>query len=241
MTPAQSEPLSEATNALLRKASSATLTTQLFKRGYKQRFLVGVRPMTPDVAGFVGQAFTMRHIAAREDLDTLDSLRSPDSLQIKAIETVPEGHVLMIDSRDDISAASLGDILLTRLKVRGTAGAVTDGAFRDGPVIETMGFAAYARASTATTRCSSFHVADLQCPIQCGGVAVFPGDVVVGDREGVVVIPREITDEVAQEAAEQEELEVWLQKKIKGGTPLYGTYPPQDDAMAEYRASKAKA
>jgi regulator of RNase E activity RraA len=235
----QLTPLAPETLETLRRVSTATIATQLFKRGFRQRFMVGVVPMTPDVPGFAGEAFTMRHIASREDLDTLDSFRSPDNLQVQAVEAIPSGQVLVIDSRDDISAASMGDMLVTRLMVRGAAGVVTDGAFRDGPIIANLGFAAYARASTATTRITSFHVAGLQEPISCAGVAVYPGDVVVADREGVIVIPRHLADEVAREGIEQEELETWIQKKVKDGAPIVGTYPPGPETKAEFQRWKA--
>jgi regulator of RNase E activity RraA len=220
----------------LTRISTATLTTQLFKRGFRQAFLVGVRPLNPNAASFAGEAFTMRHIPAREDLETLASVRAPDNKQWQAVEAIPPGHVLMIDSRDDIRAASMGNMLITRLMRRGVAAVVTDGAFRDGPQIAEMPFPAYARAMTASTRLSFFHVADLQVPIGCAGVAVYPGDIVVGDREGVVVIPRHVATEVANDGLEQEEMEAWLHTKIDAGLPLAGIYPPSDETVAEYQA-----
>ncbi|WP_266064890.1 ribonuclease activity regulator RraA [Brucella intermedia] len=241
MTNATASSLSAATRDKLSRISAATIATQLFKRGIRRAFMVGVVPMTEDQKGFVGEAFTMRHIASREDVDTIESLRDPNNLQVVAVETIPPGHVLVIDSRYDTSAASMGDMLVTRLKVRGAAAVITDGAFRDGPVIAELGLPAYARASNANTRVTSFHVADLQTPISCAGVAVYPGDVLVGDREGVIVIPKDMADSIAEDGLEQEEMEAWIQKKILAGAPLPGTYPPPECVKEEYRRLKAES
>lgn len=220
----------------LRSVSTATLTTQLFRRGLRSQFVLGARPLNPDHGGFAGEAFTMRYIPAREDLCTLESLRDQvHNLQWQAVEQAGPGQVLVIDSREDTRAGSLGAILATRLLRRGVAAAVTDGAFRDGPSIAQLPFPAYARSLTASTRLSFFHVADLQTPIGCGGVAVFPGDVVVGDREGIVIIPRHLAAEVTQDAVEQERMEAYLHSRIDGGEPLWGIYPPNERTRAEYQ------
>ena len=232
-------PLNAETRNLLSQISTATLATQLFKRGLRQCFLVGLTPLGSGFAGFVGVAATMRHIAAREDIETLEGLPNPEeNLQWQAVENIEQGQVLVIDSRDDVSAASMGDMLVTRLQVKGAAAVITDGAFRDGPVIANMGFPAYARASTATTRLTSFHVADLNVPVSCAGVAVYPGDILVGDREGVIVIPHKLADEVARDGIEQERREAWLHKKILAGAELWGTYPPNAETLAEWEAYK---
>lgn len=219
----------------LRQCSTATLCTQLFKHGLRQQYLVGVKPLNPDVDGFVGEAYTMRFIPAREDLDTLESLGRPGNLQWEAVENLEAGQVLMVDSRDDVRAASAGDMLVTRAMKRGAAAFVTDGAFRDGYVIASLPFPAYARTVTATTRLSYFHVADLQVPIGCAGVAVYPGDVVVGDRDGVIVIPRALAPEVATTALEQERLEAYLHTRVLAGESLDGIYPPREHTIAQYK------
>jgi len=220
----------------LRQTSTSTLATQLYRRGFRQPTLLGVRPLSEVVDGFVGEAFTMRFIPAREDVNTLDPYRSGNTLQWESIETVPPGQVIVVDSRGDASAASGGDLLMTRAMVRGAAGFVTDGGLRDGHVLAQLPFPTYARQVTITTRATFHHVADLQVPIGCAGVAVYPGDVLVGDRDGVVVIPRALAPELAQPALEQEQLEAYLHTRIKAGEALWGIYPPSEETKAQYRA-----
>ena len=167
------------------------MATQLYKRGFRQPQLLGVRPLSQVADGFVAEAFTMRFIPAREDVNTLDPYRSGNTLQWDAFESVPPGHVLVVDSRGDTSAASGGDMLMTRAWKRGVAGVVTDGGLRDGHVLSQLPFPTYAAAVTITTRAAWHHVADLQVPIGCAGVAVYPGDVLVADRDGIIVVPRD--------------------------------------------------
>ena len=228
------QPLLPETLELLRRSSTATLTTQLLRRGFRQRFLVGVKPLNPAMAAFAGQAFTVRFIPGREDLETLESLHGPDNLQWRAVETIPPGHVLVVGAGGTVAAGGYGHILLTRLLRRGAVAAVTDGAFRDGPAISAMDFPAYATTSTATSRLSFLHVADLQTPIGCAGVAVYPNDVVVGDADGVVVVPRHLADEIAPEAHAQEQMEEYLLKRIDEGESTDGVYPPSDATRADY-------
>jgi regulator of RNase E activity RraA len=224
----------------LGRVSTATLATQLYRRGIRQPFLVGLSPVGDGFDGFVGEAFTMRFIPSREDIDPMDDpYRTGNVLQWEAVESVGPRQVVVVDSRSDVSAASAGDMLLTRAMKRGAAGFVTDGALRDGYAIARLGFPAYARANTATTRPASFHVADLQVPIGCAGVAVYPGDILVGDRNGVIVIPRARAAEIAGPAAEQEELEAYLNSRVRAGEALWGVYPPSPQTLAEYRAWKA--
>jgi regulator of RNase E activity RraA len=145
----------------------------------------------------------------------------------------------VVDSRGDASAASGGDMLMTRAMVRGAAGFVTDGALRDGHVLASLPFATYASSVTITTRAAFHHVADLQVPIGCAGVAIYPGDVLVGDRDGVVVVPRALAAELAGPALEQEQLEAYLHTRVKAGEALWGVYPPSEQTLAEYRAAAA--
>jgi regulator of RNase E activity RraA len=225
----------------LRQVSTSTLATQLYRRGFRQPTLLGVQPLSRVVDGFVGEAYTMRFIPAREDVNTLDPYRSGNTLQWESIENVPPGHVIVVDSRGDATAASGGDMLMTRAMVRGAAGFVTDGGLRDGHVLSTLPFATYASTVTITTRASFHHVADLQVPIGCAGVAVYPGDVLVGDRDGVVVIPRAIAEEIAEPSLEQERLEEYLNTRIKDGEPLWGIYPPSEETKAQYKAWREAA
>jgi regulator of RNase E activity RraA len=223
---------------LLRRSSTATLTSVLARYGLRNTFLLGVRPLTPGQR-MVGVAFTLRYIPAREDLDhtgTVDNLTDPQRL---AVERIGPGEVLVIDARGDVRAGVLGAILATRIKMRGGAGIVTDGAFRDTPAIATLGLPAYCRAAHAAANKTIHHPADFQVPIACGGVAVYPGDVLVGDDEGVVVIPRHLAPTVAREAAEQEDLEAFLWEKVRQGASIVGVYPPDERTLAEYRARRA--
>src|SRR3954470_19968138 len=235
---AQPVPLKPEVLDQLRQVSTSTLATQLYRRGFRQPTLLGVRPLSQVVDGFVGEAYTMRFIPAREDVDTLDPYRSGNTLQWESIENVPPGHVIVVDSRGDTSAASGGDMLMTRAMKRGAAGFVTDGVLRDGHILSRLPFATYAGQVTITTRAAWHHVADLQVPIGCAGVAVYPGDVLVGDRDGVVVIPRSLAAEIAGPALEQEQLEAYLHTRILGGEPLWGIYPPSEQTLADYRAAK---
>ena len=223
----------------LRQVSTSTLATQLYKRGFRQPQLIGVKALSNVVDGFVGEAYTMRFIPAREDVNPPDPYRSGNTLQWETIENVPPGHVVVVDSRGDVSAASGGDMLMTRAMVRGAAGFVTDGALRDGHVLANLPFATYARQVTITTRAAYHHVADVQVPIACAGVAVYPGDILVGDRDGVIVVPRAIAEEIAQPSLEQEQLEAYVSTLIKAGEPLWGNYPPSEETEAKYQAWRA--
>ncbi|MFF7650912.1 ribonuclease activity regulator RraA [Streptomyces sp. NPDC007983] len=182
----------------------------------------------------------MRFIPSREDVDPVgDPYRTGNVLQWEAVESVGPRQVLVVDSRNDTSAASAGDMLVTGAMKRGAVGFVTDGAFRDGAAIAALGFPAYARATTATTRPAAFHVADLNVPIACADVAVYPGDILVGDRDGVIVVPRSLAAEIAEPSVEQERLEAWLHQRVRDGEPLWGTYPPSAETLKEYEAWKA--
>jgi regulator of RNase E activity RraA len=228
--------LSDDTRRLLELTSTATLTTQLFKRGLRNTFVQGVRRLTPEAPVMVGEAYTLRMIPAREDLDHPNMFTDRSHPQRRAIEECPAGAVLAIDCRKDIRGGCLGDILIARLLERGVAGVVADGAMRDTPQIAGMAFPVYAGGAAAPASFGVHHAVDLGQPIACGDVAVFPGDVLVGDAEGVVVIPRHLADEVGRDAAEQEQLESWILKEVKGGKGIFGLYPPDDDARGRYQA-----
>ena len=219
----------------LKQVSAATLTTQLFKRGFRNVCLQDVRRLSRAGDKLVGEAFTLRYIPAREDLDQVSAFENPEHPQRKAIETVPPGQVLVMDCRGETRAASAGNILVTRLRVRGGAGIVTDGSLRDTVDIAAQDFPVYGAGSAAPLNLVCHHAVDLNQPIACGGVAVFPGDVVVGDGEGVVVIPRHLADEVARDAVEQELLEIFVLEEIEKGRALPGTYPPNAETLARYR------
>jgi regulator of RNase E activity RraA len=228
--------LSSETRRLLTEASTATLTTQLFKRGLRNTFMQGVRRLTPDAPVMVGQAYTLRLIPAREDLDHPGMFEGRAHPQRRAIEECPAGHVLVIDCRGKAAGGSLGDILIARLMQRGVAGVVTDGAIRDTPGIVPLAWPVYAAGAAAPASFAYHHAVDLQQPIGCGEVPVFPGDVLVGDAEGVVVIPRHLADEVARDAAAQERIEAWILDEVKAGQGIFGLYPPDEATRARYEA-----
>jgi regulator of RNase E activity RraA len=235
------QPIAQTILDRLAQASTATITTQLFKRGLRNQFLNGVLPYNPEHARFVGEAVTLRSIPAREDLDREEVFRDPEHPQRKAIETVGPGQVLVLDCRGDLRAANAGAILVTRAKVRGAVAVVSDGAFRDSPEIARMPFPVFAAGRSATLSLAVHHAVDINVPIGCAGVAVYPGDVLVGDEEGVVVIPRHLAAEIAQPAADQEDLERFIQEKVASGAPLRGTYPPNEQTLEEYRTRRSQS
>jgi regulator of RNase E activity RraA len=232
--------LDTSTIAALKTCSAATLTTQLFKRGLRNVFMQGVRPLTRIKTPMIGEAFTVRYIPAREDIDHVGVFADPEHPQRKAIETVPPGQVLVSDCRRDARAASGGSILLTRLKVRGAAGFVSDGGLRDSPEIAGFDLPVYCGGPAAPLNLVLHHAVDLNVPVGCGGVPVYPGDVVFGDGEGVVVIPKHLASEVAADAAEQELLEAFVLEEVQKGAPVIGTYPPSPAVKAKYEAWRAK-
>lgn len=226
--------LSDETREKLSAVSTATLTTVLLKHGLRNVFIRGIHKINPDAPRLVGPAFTLRYIPAREDLDHVGVFTDRSHPQRRAIEECPPGHVLVMDSRKDSAAASAGGILVTRLFMRGAAGAVTDGGFRDTPDIAKLPFATYHAAPSAPTNLIRHHALDINQPIGCGDVAVYPEDVIVGDDEGVVVIPSAIAEEVANEAFEQTVFEDFVEEQVKDGRGIFGLYPPGAEAQAEF-------
>jgi regulator of RNase E activity RraA len=230
--------LSTLSRAALQKVSTATLTTVLFKRGLRNVFIQGVFLLNRDAPRMVGEAYTLRYIPAREDVDQLGAFEGRGHPQREAIEACPPGNVLVMDARRDATAATGGDILMTRLMVRGVAGVVTDGGLRDSQTIDKLPWPAYCGARSAPLNLVRHHAIDSQVPIGCGGVAVYPGDVVVGDQEGVVVIPANIAEDVAKEAEAQTLFEDWVEARVKEGRSIFGLYPPSAETKAEFEAFK---
>jgi regulator of RNase E activity RraA len=224
----------------LSRASTATITTQLFQRGLRNLFLNGLRPMNPGHCRFVGEAVTLRNIPMREDLDRLEVFRDPEHPQRKAIEMVGPGQVLVMDCRGDLRGASGGNILITRLRLRGAAGLVSDGSVRDSPEISRNPFPVFAAGRSANLNLVVHHAVDINVPIGCAGGPVLPGDIIVADEEGVVVVPRHLAAEVARPAAEQEDLERFVLEKIEAGAALPGTYPPNERTLAEFEEWKRR-
>lgn len=221
----------------LKTVSTATLCTALFKRGLRNQFIQDVRPLNPAAGTMVGEAFTLRYIPAREDLNPITVFQNPNHPQRQAIEQCPPGAVLVIDSRKDARAASAGSILVTRLMQRGGAGIVTDGGFRDSPEIAQMPMPAYHQRPSAPTNLTLHQALEFNVPIGCGDVAVFPGDVIVGDAEGVVVIPREMAQDIADEAVEMTAFEDFVTEQVRGGRSIIGLYPPTtEEARQDFAA-----
>jgi len=227
-------PVSEQTKQLLKSVSTASLSTLLFKRGLRNTWLNGVGRMSAAKAHMVCEAFTLRNIPSREDIDQASIFQNPEHPQRKAYDNVPAGHVLVIDCRGDTRAASGGGILTTRLKMRGAAGLVSDGCLRDSEEIGQLDFPVFCAGPAAPLNLARHHAMDINVPIGCGGVAIYPGDIVVGDADGVVVIPRELAADVAAEAVEMEKFERYVMLEIQSGQPVIGTYPPSAEARARY-------
>ncbi len=229
--------LSKETRQKLMGISTATLCTALFKRGLRNQFIQDVHRLNPNQPNMVGEAYTLRYIPAREDLNTIEVFKDRSHPQRVAVEQCPAGAVLMIDSRKNPRAASAGSILVSRLMARGVAGVVTDGGFRDSPEISALSIPAYHNRPSAPTNLTLHQALDINMPIGCGDVAVFPGDVVVGDGDGVVVIPKEIADEIAQEAVEMTAFEDFVTEKVLEGRSILGLYPPTDEnSLVEFKA-----
>ncbi len=232
--------LSSETLNKLAEVSTATLTTALFRRGFRNIFIQGPQRMNPG-PNMVGPAYTLRYIPAREDLDGLDSFADRENPQRKGVEECPEGAVFVIDSRQDATAASAGCILVTRLQERGCKGIVTDGGFRDTPEISALRMPAYHSRPSAPTNLTKHHAVAINDPIACGGVSVFPGDIIVGDNEGVVCIPRHLVTEVAQETEEMTVFEDYVLERVQEGASIFGLYPPTDpETMDRFKVWRQK-
>jgi regulator of RNase E activity RraA len=232
------------TREKLKTVSTATLCTALYKRGLRNQFIQDVRPLNPSLGNMVGEAFTLRYIPAREDLNPISVFQDRAHPQRKAVEECPPGAVMVIDSRKDARAASAGGILVSRLMKRGVAGVVTDGGFRDSPEIALLDMPAYHNRPSAPTNLTHHQALDINVPIGCGDVPVWPGDVVVGDGEGVVVIPAHLADEIASEAVEMTAFEDFVQEEVLKGRSILGLYPPTDEQsnidFAAWREAKGR-
>jgi|SRR5699024_52902 len=222
---------------MLKNVSTATLTSELLKLGFSNTFMHGVKPIQGNTQ-IVGEAFTLRYIPSREDFDYKIEYDNKTNKQRIAIEAIAPGEVLVIDARGETNAGTLGDILSTRLQYKGVSGLVTDGALRDTPSIKKINFPAYAKAAHASVSSVVHHPAEFQVPIGCGGVMVRPKDIIFGDEEGIVVIPRHLLKEVAQKSCEREYLENWIQSKISKGANINNVYPPNEETLQEFEEWK---
>ena len=234
-------PLSGETSEQLMRVSTATICTALFKVGLKNQFIQDVRPVSAKPENMVGQAYTLRYIPAREDLNPITVFQDPSHPQRVGVEEIPPGNVMVIDSRKNPGAASAGSILVTRMMKRGVAGVVTDGGFRDAPEIGQLEIHCYHNRPSAPTNLTLHQAIELNCPIGCGDVAVFPGDVVVGDQEGVVVIPLHMVNDIAHEAVEMTVFEDFVTERVYAGEPVIGLYPATSEkSQADYMIWRKK-
>lgn len=224
------------TRSILENTSTASIATMLFKRGLRNQFVQGVGRLNPASKRMVGPVYTLRYIPAREDLNPVEVFRDPDHPQRRAVEEIPAGHVLVMDCRLDATAASAGSILVTRLAIRGCAGVVTDGGLRDADEISKLDMPSFCARPSAPTNLTKHQALDLNVPIGCGGVAVFPGDIAVGDGDGVIIIPAELAEDIATEAKGMEKYEAWVVEQVKAGASIIGLYPMNAETRARYEA-----
>jgi regulator of RNase E activity RraA len=222
--------LSDATRNKLKTISTATVATALYKRGFRNQCIQDVHPLGPDQPTLVGEAFTLRYMPAREDLNKLEVFRDRSHPQRKAVE--------------DARAASAGAILVTRLMQRGVAGVITDGGFRDSVEISKLGFPAYHHRPSAPTNLTLHQAIEINGPIGCGDAPVFPGDVILGDGDGVMVIPAHLADEIANEAFEMTAFEDFVTEQVQKGRGIFGLYPATDEQtltdFAAWRKAKGR-
>jgi regulator of RNase E activity RraA len=223
--------LSAKTRDKLKGVSTATLASALYKRGLRNQMIQDVRPLSaPKGGSMVGEAYTLRYMPAREDLNPMTVFRDHSHPQRRAVEECPPGAVLVMDSRKDARAASAGGILVTRLMMRGVAGIVTDGGFRDSAEIAQLDMPSYHNRPSAPTNLTLHQAIDINVPIGCGDAPVFPGDIVVGDADGVIIIPAGIVDEITADAVEMTAYEDFVTERVRAGQKTFGLYPPTDDA-----------
>jgi regulator of RNase E activity RraA len=223
--------------ASLRDVSTATLTTVLLKKGLRNVWMRHAQPIRTVQPRVVGPAFTLRFVPAREDLATPASWASPVSTRA-AIEAMPAGCVAVIDAAGVADAGVFGDILSARMARRGVAALVSDGPVRDLEGVLATGLPVWCRGAAAPPSVAGLTFVGWQEPVGCGGVAVFPGDIVVADRDGAVLIPQALLAEVASEAVEQERMEAWIMEEVARGAELPGLYPMNAETRARYEASR---
>ena len=235
----QTTPLSDDIKQTLSKVTTASITTILLKKGLRNVWLRGTRPIKPGQGRLVGRAFTLRFVPAREDLATPASWSSPISTR-SAIEAMPEGAIVVADSMGTTDAGIFGDILCARMAMKKVAGLVTDGVMRDMAGVVGTGLPVWCQGAAAPPSVAGLTFVSWQEPIGCGGVAVFPNDVIVVDDDGAVLIPSDLVEAVAKEGQEQERLEGWIMSEVERGVPLPGLYPPNDEAKARYASFTKK-
>lgn len=218
----------------LKPVSTATITTVLLKHGLRRVWMRGTRPIRPGQPRTIGRAFTLRFIPAREDLATPSSWSSPRSSRA-AIEDMPPGCVAVADAMGVTDAGIFGDILCSRIKQRGVAGLVTDGVVRDMAGVLKSGLPVWCQGAAAPPSVAALTFVNWQEPIGCGGVSVYPDDLVVVDDDGAVLIPAALVDDVVRVAPEQERMETWIMDEVSNGAKLPGLYPPNEENLKRYK------
>lgn len=226
--------------AKLSQASVATITTCLYRAGIKRACPTGISPVNPNQGRMVGEAFTLRFVPAREDAGGIDSYGGPSNVHQQAFECCPTNGVLVMDTRGETGGCSCGDLLIGRLKVRGCQGIVTDGGFRDTPDIIELNFPAYQRITVPGPSFDFLKAIETNVPIGCADVAVYPGDIVVGDKEGVVFIPRSLALRIANDAFEQTRYDRFAAEEVAGGRTVVGLYPATEQSRSDFALWCAK-
>lgn len=232
------EDMSESLRRTFSGCSAASISTQLIRRGLRNVAIRGVRPLNAGLPPMVGPAFTMRYVPAREDVDAYGFGGDPANIQRQAIELSPAGHVFVVDCRGAADIAGIGAILARRLQLRGLKGVVLDGGVRDTASIAATDFPMYCAGPAVPPNYAGHHAADMNVTVSCGGVAVYPGDIIFGDAEAVVVIPHHLAEEIANDAAEMEIRERFLYQEIESGRSIKGVYPPDEDTLRRYALSR---
>lgn len=218
----------------LREVSVSTLTTCLYRAGVKRVCPLGILPLKKDQPRMVGEAYTLRFVPMREDVSDQVSYGTAANLHQRAFEECPEGHVLVMDTRSETRGCSCGDLLIGRLKARGCAGIVTDGGFRDTPDVAALDFPAYQRGPVPTPSFGYLQAVEINRPIGCGDIAVYPGDIIVGDPDGIVVIPAAMANAIAEQAHEQTEYETFASLEVSKGRSIIGLYPATEGARIDF-------
>lgn len=231
---ADTSPLTPELAQRLRETSTATLATLLYIHGYRNRVVRRAHRLNPERGTMAGVARTLRYVASREDLDTLELWKLDTNPQRRIADEIMPGEVLMIEAREEQSCGTMGGMLVARMQARGAAGLVSDGPFRDQPFIAGLSMPSYSSGANANTNLIAHHPEDLDVTITCGGVQVRPGDVVVGDAESVIVIPRHIAKEVGEAAWVKEREEAFIEQRVRAGAPIKGTYPMDAATRAAY-------
>jgi regulator of RNase E activity RraA len=227
--------LTDENRARLAGVSVATISTCLYRAGVKRTCPTGIVPVGPGQPAMVGPAFTLRFVPARDDVGGISSYGGAENVHQRAFEECPPGSVLVMDTRGETRGCSCGDLLVARLKARGGAGVVTDGGFRDTPDIAALGFPAYQRHAVPAPSFGALQAVEMNVPVGCGDVAVYPGDIIVGDAEGIVVIPRALANQIAEDAFEQTRYDAFAAHEIARGRSVIGLYPATDQSRSDYQ------